>query len=475
MKKIYLLLAILSLASGVTLAQVQCTDKAECWPEDSAMRTMFLLSEKQEITERALAAKHGELLKLVATSSMDGVTADIRLLAALKTQQLAWLKYRAEECELIGSLTGAGGSWPSVWAAECEVKHTQSRLLQIRSAISCIEKIAGDKRVFEQNECLQQLALVPLLLAACGVQQPANNMSSAVPAGTPALDSAALISDLRTLSSPAFAGRDVGSDGNRLAQEYIKRRFAEIDLAPFGASYLTPFAFTRPARNGEAAKTYPSAANLIGHIRGSVNPERYMVVSAHYDHLGVRDGKVYPGADDNASGVAAMLAVAAHFKKHPPHNTIVFAAFDAEEGGSDGASYFINSAPIPIKQVAVNLNFDMVSRNDNNEIFAAGTSYTPALKQVVAMAAATSSVKVRLGHDSKPAGAAPDYDWTTQSDHVKFHERGIPFLYFGVEDHADYHKPGDSFEKINPVFYAEVTRLLISAAEILDRNLGTLK
>lgn len=319
------------------------------------------------------------------------------------------------------------------------------------------------------------VVLVQLLLTACAVQQPANYTSPAAPADTPELDSAALISDLRTLSSPAFAGREVGSDGSRLAQEYIKRRFDEIGLAPLGASYLTPFAFTRPAMNGKAGKTYPYAANLIGHIRGSVNPERYMVVSAHYDHLGVRDGKVYPGADDNASGVAAMLAVAAHFKKYPPHNTIIFAAFDAEEGGADGATYFINSAPIPINQVAVNLNFDMVSRNDNNEIFAAGTSYTPALKLVVAKAAATSSVKVRLGHDSKPTGAAPDYDWTTQSDHVKFHERGIPFLYFGVEDHVDYHKPGDSFEKINLVFYAEVTRLLVSTAEILDRNLGTLK
>jgi hypothetical protein len=317
--------------------------------------------------------------------------------------------------------------------------------------------------------------LVPLLLTACALQQPANTMSPATTAGKPELDSAALVSDLRTLSSPAFAGRETGSDGSRLAQEYIKRRFTEIGLTPFGASYLTPFAFTRPGRNGRPEKAYPSAANLIGHIRGSVNPERYMVVSAHYDHLGVQGGKVFLGADDNASGVAAMLAVAAHFKKHPPHNTIVFAAFDAEEAGISGARYFVNASPVPIKQIAVNLNFDMVSRNDNNEIFAAGTSYTPGLKPLVERVAATSSVKVRFGHDSKPAGTAPDYDWTNQSDHAKFHEQGIPFLYFGVEDHADYHKPGDTFEKINPVFYAEVTRLLVSTAEILDRNLGTLK
>lgn len=141
-----------------TFAQVQCTDKAECWPKDSAMHTMLVLGEEGESLERALAAKHDELVRVVATSSTDGLAVDSRLLAALKAQQDAWLRYRTDECELIGSLTGAGGTWPSTWALDCEVKHTRSRLLQVRSAISCIENIPALKRIFEQNECLQQLA-----------------------------------------------------------------------------------------------------------------------------------------------------------------------------------------------------------------------------------------------------------------------------------------------------------------------------
>jgi uncharacterized protein YecT (DUF1311 family) len=83
---------------------------------------------------------------------------DARLLADLKTQQVAWLKYRTEECELIGALTGAGGTWPSTYAKKCEVNHTDQRIRRVSSAIRCIGKISNEKRLFEQNNCLQQLA-----------------------------------------------------------------------------------------------------------------------------------------------------------------------------------------------------------------------------------------------------------------------------------------------------------------------------
>lgn len=298
-------------------------------------------------------------------------------------------------------------------------------------------------------------------------------VGGAVAAPGAALDSAALLADVRTLASPEFAGRRTGTEGSRLAQAYITRRFEQIGIKPFGAAYAMPFAFANT--RGGVKKEYPSALNLVGQIRGSTYPDRYMVVSAHYDHLGVEKGASYLGADDNASGVAAMLAVAAHFKQHPPQNTIIFAAFDAEELGHHGATAFVNAVPFPIKNVALNLNFDMVSRNDRNEIYAAGTRYTPSLKALVEKAAAGQSVQVKFGHDSKMPGAAPDYDWTGQSDHAMFHKAGIPFLYFGVEDHADYHKPGDTFEKIDPKFFADVVRLLVSAADILDKNLGTVR
>lgn len=158
MRKLLLSVFLLALTSHLAFAEVECTDRPECWPEGSSMHTGLLLVQQQQQTEKLLASKHEELVKLVASSSTEKVRVDERLLAALKTQQAAWLKYRTEECELIGSLTGAGGTWPSTYANKCEVNHTDQRLRRVRSAIRCIEKIPNEKRLFEQNNCLQQLA-----------------------------------------------------------------------------------------------------------------------------------------------------------------------------------------------------------------------------------------------------------------------------------------------------------------------------
>ncbi|HEU4376877.1 MAG TPA: M20/M25/M40 family metallo-hydrolase, partial [Telluria sp.] len=204
----------------------------------------------------------------------------------------------------------------------------------------------------------------------------------AAAATQPALDGARLLADVRTLSSPEFGGRRTGSDGSRKAQAFLQARFDALGLQRFGTAYATPFAFTHTSIKGlvmpgRPYKTdFPSAVNYIGYIAGSATPERFIVVSAHYDHLGVKAGKLYPGADDNASGVAAMLAIAAWFKDHPPRHSIVFAAFDGEELGLRGARAFLAALPFPKEQLALDLNLDMVSHNDNNEIFVAGTSYT---------------------------------------------------------------------------------------------------
>lgn len=122
------------------------------------MHTGLLLVQQQNTAEKLLTSKHEELVKLVSSSSTKEIKVDGRLLAALKTQQAAWLKYRDEECELVGSLTGAGATWPSTYAKKCEVNHADQRLRRVSSAIRCIEKIQNEKRFFELNNCLQQLA-----------------------------------------------------------------------------------------------------------------------------------------------------------------------------------------------------------------------------------------------------------------------------------------------------------------------------
>ncbi|MGB9991628.1 M20/M25/M40 family metallo-hydrolase [Massilia sp. SM-13] len=296
----------------------------------------------------------------------------------------------------------------------------------------------------------------------------------------PAAARTALLDDVRTLSSPEFEGRKTGSPGNKKAQALIEQRFAALGLQPFGGSFRQPFSFTHhsvkglltPGKHYETA--YPDATNIVGWQRGIEKPDRYLVISAHYDHLGVRDGKIYHGADDNASGVAVLLAMAAWFKAHPPKHSVIFAAFDAEEQGLQGAKAFVARLPVPKEQVALNLNMDMISHNDQNQIFVAGTYHYPWLKPLVERAAAKSTVRVTAGHDMPQALAGKVEDWTGSSDHGAFHKAGIPFLYFGVEDHADYHASTDTFDRINADFFARVAQMLTGLSVLLDGQLAVI-
>lgn len=287
------------------------------------------------------------------------------------------------------------------------------------------------------------------------------------------VDSAGLLADVRTLADPAMQGRAVATPGGRKARDYVLQRFRDTGLDPVGASFEHPFTFT-PGRGIRfwRAKFWEerkpvSGVNLVGQIRGTVDPDSVIVVSAHYDHLGLRRGKLYPGADDNASGVAAMLAVARHFRANPPRHTLVFVGFDAEESGLKGAFAFVDDPPVPLQSILVNVNFDMVSRNDAGEVFASGLHANPQLRALLDKVRADSAATILYGHD-KPGFYRVDDDWTMQSDHGAFHQRDIPFLYFGVADHDDYHSPGDTFANIEPQFFVSVADALIDVVGALD-------
>lgn len=116
---------------------------------------------------------------------------------------------------------------------------------------------------------------------------------------------------------------------------------------------------------------FSGATNLVGYLKGSAEPGRFTVLTAHYDHLGVRDGLVYPGADDDASGVAAMLAAADYFARHQPRRSIFFVAFDGEEEGLQGSRYFVAHPPVELSSLALEINLDMVGRGDRNDLVVA--------------------------------------------------------------------------------------------------------
>lgn len=299
-----------------------------------------------------------------------------------------------------------------------------------------------------------------LALAACAAPPQAESPG---PGAATAVDSATLMRDISVLAHDSMEGRLVGTPGGERARRFLLGRVAGIGLQQFGGTYEHPFTFERQGQQ-------ITGVNVVGLVRGSAMPERYIVITAHYDHLGIRNGEIYNGADDNASGTAALLALAEYFSRSQPRHSIIFAALDAEEGGLRGARAFVANPPVPREAMVINVNMDMVGRNDNNELYVAGTHHYPHLLPFIQRVATDAEVRLLPGHDT-PNPANPSDDWTMASDHAAFHEQGIPFLYFGVEDHPDYHRPTDTLEGIQPGFYNRAVRTVLNAVLLLDAEL----
>ncbi|MCA9762925.1 MAG: M28 family peptidase [Gemmatimonadetes bacterium] len=303
---------------------------------------------------------------------------------------------------------------------------------------------------------LAALALLAGLPACAGGQA-----SCPVPI---AIDSTALMRDLYRLADDSLAGRLIGSPGNLKARDYLAARFDAIGLGTLPFGRLQRVSVTPSPRLPGVTEGW----NVIGTIPGTEQPERYLVVTAHYDHVGIGrpvDGdSIYNGSDDNASGAAALAVLARHFQQAPLRHTLVFAAVDGEERGMWGSRGLVDPAVVPVDRIDLNVNMDMISRNVAGELYAAGPGRYPALVPLVDATARCAPVTLRRGHDTDAVGRADD--WTTQSDHVVFHRLGIPFVYFGVEDHPDYHRPGDSPDRAMPGFYVGAVR---TVADLIRR------
>ena len=292
-----------------------------------------------------------------------------------------------------------------------------------------------------------------LALAAC-----AGNTSDAT--SQTGIDVDRMLADVEFLAADSLEGRLAGSEGNRLAREFVAARFRELGISAFGESYVREFTTTR-------RDTELHGANVVGYVEGTEAPDQFIVLTAHYDHVGVRDGEVFNGADDNASGTAAVMAMAQYFVRNRPRHSILFAAVDAEERGMGGSRSLVEEPPVELEQMAVNVNMDMVSHSER-ELYVAGTHHYPFLKPLVERVAVPSEMAVLFGHDSPDLGSD---DWTNSSDHAPFHRSGIPFIYFGVEDHPDYHRATDEFENINPAFFANAVTVILGVVMELDRDL----
>jgi hypothetical protein len=273
-----------------------------------------------------------------------------------------------------------------------------------------------------------------------------------------ALDSVRLLRDLSVLAHDSMAGRATGTPGSQRAQAFLVASLEAAGLAPAYEQMLHTF-----ESQGRAG------ANVVAVVPGRGEPEgQVVVVTAHYDHLGIRDGEIFNGADDNASGAAALLEIARRLVAAPLEHTAVLALFDGEEVGFLGSRAFMADPPLPLGRIALDVNLDMVARTAG-VLWAAGASHTPALEPILQDLASRAPLTLRLGHD-RP-GAPEGDDWTNSSDHGSFHEMGIPFVYFGVEDHPDYHEATDDVERIDPGEFTASVRTILMGLRALDAAL----
>ncbi len=295
------------------------------------------------------------------------------------------------------------------------------------------------------------------------------------------IDREMLLGQLKTLSSDAFEGRAFGTPGNYKAQQHIANQFEKLGIEQaLESGYIQEF--PHPVTGKYRLRMFPidsvfqdisnvpdttvMGGNVVAKISGQT--DKVIVITGHLDHLGIRDGKIFNGADDDASGTAALFAIADYFKNKTLKHTLVFAAVDAEEIGSPGCAYLVDNFPGGLDKVVLNVNMDMIAHNDSLQLYASGLYHYPQLKKP--LDAIKSPINLLYGHDD-PTNKELD-DWTNSSDHRIFHNKGIPFIYFGVEDHKDYHAPTDTFENINQDFYVNAVQLIIQAIEGYDMALS---
>jgi len=255
--------------------------------------------------------------------------------------------------------------------------------------------------------------------------------------------------DVSFLSNDSLEGREMGTEGERIAATYIAKRYAEIGLVKKGnadSSYFQEFTKKTKLHPHDYALSGPelSGRNVIGEIDN--NAQFTIVVGAHYDHLGwgsegslhTGEKMVHNGADDNASGVASLLFLAEKLSEVQLNCNVLFVAFTGEEKGLLGSNYFVNNLSISPSEIDFMINMDMVGRLDKDRrlaVYGVGTSpsFIPAMDQI-------EQPKFQFKMDS--SGVGP-------SDHTSFYIKDIPVLHFFTGQHAQYHRPEDDVELIN--------------------------
>lgn len=285
---------------------------------------------------------------------------------------------------------------------------------------------------------------------------------------------------LYIVASDEMEGRETGSAGQKKAGVYLIDQYKKnaIPFPTVASDYYQkiPAAFLNAKRN----ENLPDSENIWAYIEGSEKPNEILVISAHYDHVGAKNGEIYNGADDDGSGTVALLEIAQAFqiaKKegYGPKRSILFLHVTGEEHGLHGSRYYSENPLFPLANTISDINIDMIGRRDeahagsNNYVYVIGANRLSTDLDNICTIANAKYTNLEL--DYKYNDPKDPNHFYERSDHYNFAKNGIPsvFLFNGV--HADYHKPTDSPDKIE---YDALTKrakfAFVTAWELANRT-----
>ena len=259
-----------------------------------------------------------------------------------------------------------------------------------------------------------------------------------------------LLDDIRFLSDDRLQGRMTGSRGADSAAAYLARRFSQVGLQPAAGGWFQSFTVGQEAPAARQAQTGALVGkNVIGILPGRdpVLRNETVILGAHYDHLGLggfgsldpdSTGLVHNGADDNASGAAALIQVAARLAASPPARTVVFIAFSGEELGLLGSAHYVKQSIYPLASTLAMVNLDMVGRLRNGRLIVYGA------RSAKEFPALLDSLNWYAGFDLKAQG-----DGYGPSDQSSFYAAKRPVLHLFTDLHEDYHRTTDDWQKVN--------------------------
>lgn len=285
---------------------------------------------------------------------------------------------------------------------------------------------------------------------------------------------------LYIIAADSMEGRETGSTGQKKAGKYLISQYQQNQVSfPKGASdyyQAVPASFLNKKRNNNLA----DSENIWAFIEGSEKPEEVIVISAHYDHVGIENGEVYNGADDDGSGTSALLEIAQAFQMakkegHGPKRSILFLHVTGEEHGLLGSRYYSENPLFPLANTVADVNIDMIGRRDalhadtNNYVYIIGANR---LSSELDHISATMNQKyVGLDLDYRFNDPKDPNRFYERSDHYNFAKFGIPSVFFFNGVHADYHKKSDEPNKIEYDALEKRTQLaFVIAWELANRK-----